>query len=89
MNNRVTKRNGLGGTKLSFTQQHDLSELCKCRVTKHKVLDVELLKRLVQLKELVTIMLGVLGGVKEINTKEKHGRGEVAEGGKRAWDVLL
>ena len=26
-------------------------------------------------------MLGILGGVKEINTKVKHGRCEVAEGG--------
>ena len=34
-------------------------------------------------------MLYVLGGVKEINTKVKHGRGDVAEGGKRGWDVLL
>ena len=33
-------------------------------------------------------MLGVLGGVKEINTKVKHGRHKVAEGGNRGWDIF-
>ena len=37
-------------------------------------------------------MLGVLGGVKEIDTKVKHGRHKLQrvgiEGGNRGWDVF-
>ena len=33
-------------------------------------------------------MLVVFGGVKVINTKVKHGRQKVAEGGNREWEVF-
>ena len=33
-------------------------------------------------------MLRLFGGEKEINTKVKHGRQKVAEGGNRGWNVL-